>query len=269
MKILENLKKAFESSFGDVFTNNTFKLFDFSKTINNFIEKDGEKLLINLDKANPEEKQNFKKVLDDSIQNDNEGFLTTKNVIKTKQIKRNLPRQKDEELLNFYKDKISEDIYRAFELSLIVRNAFNSGEDISELKRDIYLKFPKFGNNVCNLTTSDYFDYYFSELHKIMSEENNFDIEKYKKEVDRIARELPYMVFINRYKSLEEFEGEVKFKLSKLRKYGTDKLKLHAIGRDNVEKAFRISENYKYDSEITLENEVNLNKTIATIIFKF
>jgi len=269
MKILDNLKKVFESNFKEVFTGNTFKFFDFSKTANYFLEKDGEKLLVNLNKADPEEKQKFKEILDDSIQNYDEGLLTTKNVNKTKQIKKNLPKQKDEELLNFYKEKISGDIYKALELSIIVRNAFKSNEDISELKRDIYLKFPDFGNNVCNLTTSNYFDDYFKELYDIMSKEDNFNISKYGKEVERIVKELPYMVFINRYKSFEEFKGQVEFKLNRMKRYGTNKLKLHALGYDNVEKSFKIVKDYEDDEEITIEKEINANRTIATITFKF
>ena len=102
-----------------------------------------------------------------------------------------------------------------------------------------------------------------------MFEEEGFDIIKYQEEVGWIVRALPYMVFINRYKSLEEFIGEVRFKLSKLRKYGTDKLKLHAIGKDNVDKSLFISEEYKDQTDITLEKDVNKNRTIATIIFRF
>src|SRR3989344_1044986 len=113
MKILDNLKKVFEANFKEVFTGNTFNLFAFSKITNVFLEKDGEKLLINLKKADENQKQQVKKILDESRENDEEGFLTKRNITKTKKIKKNLPKEKDKGLLNFYKEKISDDIYEA------------------------------------------------------------------------------------------------------------------------------------------------------------
>lgn len=270
MKILDNLRKVFENKFRDLFANNTFKLFDFSKNSNYILEtKDGEKLLIDLSKTNDIEKKAIKEIIDNSIQNEEEVFLTNKDSKKTEQIKRNLPKNIDNELLNFYKDKLNSDILKALEMSLVVRNAFKNREEIIELKRDIAYKFPEFGNNICNLTSSNYFETYFKELYSIMFEEENFEINNYQKEVERIIKELPYMVFINRFKSHEEFSGEVKFKLAKLKKYGTNRLKLHAIGKDNVEKALRIAEEYKDQNEIDIEIIMNNNKTIVTIIFKF
>lgn len=270
MKILDNLKKVFESKFRDLFANNTFKLFDFSRNSTYTLEtKDGEKLLIDLTKSDDTEKKAIKEILDNSIQNDGELFLTNKDAKKTEQIKRNLPKDTDDELLNFYSDKLNSDTLKALEMSLVVRNAFKNKEVIIELKRDIIYKFPEFGNNICNLTSSNYFETYFKELYDIMSEEESFKIDDYQKEVGWIIKSLPYMVFINRFKSLEEFSGEVKFKLSKLKKYGTNKLKLHAIGKDNVEKALKIVEEYKDKREINIEIIMNDNKTIVTIIFKF
>ncbi len=160
-------------------------------------------------------------------------------------------------------------MYQALEMSLIVRNIFRSNGEIGNLKEDISFKFPTFGNNLCNLTSSNYFNEYFKELYNIMTTENNFNIGSYKSEIEWIVKELPYMVFINRHKSLEEFSGEVKFKLDRLKKYGMNKFKLHAIGKDNVEKSLKIAKEYLNDEEIQIHKEVNESETIATIIFNF
>ncbi len=270
MTILDKLRTIFEGKFRDLLANNTLKLFDFSKNTNYTLEfKDGERLGIDLGKATEQEKKALKEIIDSNIQEKEETFLTDKVNKKTLQIKQNLPNPTDEELLNFYKGKINPDMLRALEMSLVVRNVFRKGEDILELKRDISLRFPSFGNNVCNLTSSDYFDKYFRELYDTLINEPDFDISKYKSEVERIIIELPYMVFINRYKSLEEFLGEVKYKLSRLKKYGTDRLKLHAIGKDNVEKSLLIIEQYENQEEIIIDKDINKSRTIATITFKF
>ncbi len=270
MEILDKLKTLFESKFRDIFSNNTIKFFDFSKNVENVLElEDGQRLKIDLNRATDIEKKALKEIIDFTVQNEEETFLTNKDSKKTEQIRRNLPKNIDDELLNFYNDKLNADMLKALEMSLVVRNAFKDGEEIIELKRDIAYKFPEFGNNICNLTTSNYFDGYFKELYLAMLEEDGFEISNYQIEVERIIKSLPYMVFINRYKSLEEFSGEVRFKLSKLRKYGADKLKLHAIGKDNVEKSLKIAEEYHEEREVNIEKEINSNRTIATLIFKF
>ncbi len=271
MSILDKLKTLFEGKFGDIFTNNTIKLFDFSKNVSNVLElKDGQRLGLDVSKATQEEKKQIKKeIIDVIVQNQDEALFLNKSEQKTKQIKRNLPIYTDKELLKFYKDKLNPDMFKALEASIIVRNSWEKGEDITEIKRDIAWKYPSFGNNLCNLVTRNYFEEYFKELYENMLEQDDFSILAYQQEVERIVESLPYMVFINRHKSYEEFSGEVKFKIDRLKKYGTEKLKIHALGKDNVDKALKIVDEYKEDETITIEKSINQSKTIITVIFRF
>ena len=271
MSILDKLKTLFEGKFGDIFANNTIKLFDFSKNVSNVLElKDGQKLSLDVSKATPEEKKQIKKeIVDVIVQNQDEALFLDKSEQKTNQIKRNLPINSDEELLKFYKDKLNPEMFKALETSIVVRNSWKKGEDISELKKDIAWKYPSFGNNLCNLVTRNYFEEYFKELYEKMLEQDDFSIIIYQQEVERIVESLPYMVFINRHKSYEEFSGEVKFKIDRLKKYGTEKLKIHALGKDNVGKSLKIIEEYKGDETITIERRLNQSKTIITAIFRF
>lgn len=270
MSFLDKLKNFCEANFGDIFSNNKITLFSIATNQTKPLEvKDGNRLIIDLKKFNEEDRIKIKELIDSSIQEEDSPFLTEKSAEKVKQIKKNLPKLNDKELLFFYKDKINSEMYGAFEMSLIVRNSFRNGEDIIELKRDIALKFPAFGNNICNLTTSDYFDKYFRDLYNEFVKELDFKISKYQAEVERIVFELPYMVFINRYKSFEEFLGEVRYKLSRLKKYGTDKLKLHSIGKENVDKSLSIAEEFASEEGIIIEKDVNKGETIATITFRF
>lgn len=271
MIVFDKLKNIFEGKFGDIFTNNTFKLFDFSKNISNVLElKDGQKLSLDVGKATDEEKKLIKKeIIDVVVQNQDEIFLLDKSGDKTNQIKKNLPIKGDKDLLKFYKDKLKPEMFKALEASIVVKNSWKKGEDITELKRDITWKYPSFGNNLCNLVTRNYFEEYFKELYNNMIEQEDFSILNYQQEVERIVESLPYMVFINRHKSYEEFSGEVKFKLDRLKRYGTEKLKIHALGKDNVDKAIMIIREYKEDETITTEKIINKSKTIITAIFRF
>lgn len=269
MTILDKLKSIFEGKFGDVFSNNKFNIYILSGNPKNTLELNKEKISIDISKATAQEKKLIKENIIDADFHEKGIFLTDATVEKTRQIKRNLPRETDLELLEFYKDKLSPDMYKALELSLTVRNSFKSKEDITELKRDIASKYPSFGNNLCNLTTRGYFDQHFKELFNSMRDDEDFDILAYQRKVEKIVRSLPYIVFITRYKSYDELSGEVRFKLEKLRKYGTGLLLLHGLGTANVATTLTILEEYKSDTTIRIETDMNLKKTIITATLKF
>ncbi len=160
-------------------------------------------------------------------------------------------------------------MYKALEASLMVRNAYRNGENIIELKRDIAHRYPKFGNNLCNLVSRGYFDKHFKALYNSMFEDDEFDIVYYQKKVEKIVQSLPYTVFITQYKPYNELSSLVRFKLDKLKIYGTGKLLLHGLGRENVDTTLKILEEYKDDEAITIEKRVNPNKTIITAVLKF
>ena len=270
MTILENLKKIFEGKFGDILSHNNITLFNFSKNINETVEvKDGNKLDIDLSKATEEEKKQVRNVLDSRVQSENEAFLMDHSSEKTLKIKQSLPYGESEELLKFYKDKLKPDMYKALEASIIIKNIFERKEDVSELKNDISKKYPAFGNNLCNLVTRGYFNGHFKELYFSMLEEEEFDINAYQRKVEKIVTSLPYTVFITKYKSYYELSGQVRFKLDRLKKYGTGKLLLHGLGKENVNTTISILEEYKEEDSIKIQIEINQSKTIitATLIF--
>ena len=128
MSIFDKLKTLFEGKVGDIFANNTIKLFDFSKNVSNVLElRDGQKLSLDVSKATPEEKKQIKKeIIDVIVQNQDEGFFLNKSEQKTNQIKRNLPINSDEELLKFYKDKLNPEMFKALETSIVVRNSWKT-----------------------------------------------------------------------------------------------------------------------------------------------
>ncbi|MBI4152669.1 hypothetical protein HY495_03085 [Candidatus Woesearchaeota archaeon] len=232
--------------------------------------KEGGKLSIDLSKATEEEQRSLKeKILDLSVQKQEEVFLIDDSSQTTQKIKQNLPDDNDESLLKFYKDKLKPEWYKALEASIILRNAFKKGHDITELKRDISRRYPLFGNNLCNLTTERYFDDHFKKLYESMIDEEDFDILIYQRKVEKIITSLPYTVFVTRHKTYDQLSGEVAFKLEKLKRYGTGRLLLHGIGRENVSTTLNLLGEYKTERTITIQEEINFKETIitATLIF--
>lgn len=271
MSLLDILKTIFGGKSGDVLSNNKIKvtLFNFSKTNHNTIEQKGDIFSIDLSKATPEERiLLFQKVINTDFDK-NGTLLISKTPEKTLLIKRNLPKEDDADLLDFYKDKLTPDMYKALELSLTVRSCFRNGEDITELKRDISSKYPSFGNNLSNLVSQDYFDKHFKDLFNSMLEDEEFDILIYQRKVEKIVKSLPYTVFITKYKPYKELSGEVEFKLQKLIKYGAGKLLLHGLGKENVLTILKILGDYKEDKRVQIEMDMNPKQTIITATLKF
>jgi|GEM_PF-1725895 len=270
MKLLDNLKKIFDAKFSDVLNGTRISLFDFSRNTTNVVEEKNRGILsIDVSKASSKEKQLIKELfLDVNFQE--KGFLLTdKSSEKTIQIKENLPKGDDKKLLQFYKDKLSPEIYDALDASLVIRNSFKKGDDILELKLDVIRKYPTFGNNLCNLSSQGYFEDHFKQMYDEMFEEDGFDIRLYQEKVEWIIKSLPYTVFITKYKKLDELSGEVKFKLEKLRLYGMNKLLLHGLGKENVDTGLKIIAEYKDDKTIDIEKDINSSKTIINATFKF
>lgn len=270
MKILDNLKKIFDTRFSDLFNNVNIKLIDFSRNTKYVLEIKNKKLSLDLSKATPEEKKLIKeKIIDVAVQEENQTFLSDSSVKKAKQIKSNLPEKDDEELLKFYKDKLPPDMQNALEASLVVRRVFRSNGDISDLKKDIAQKYPEFGNNLCNMTTEGYFDNHFKDLYVSMLNDDKFDILDYQKKVKKIVVSLPYTVFVTKFKKFDAIAREVEDKIQRLKKYGTARLLLHGIGKANVLTTYKIIEEYKDDKNLHIDVEVNKQDSIITATFKF
>lgn len=270
MNLFEKLKNIFEAKFSNIFNNNCFILFDFSKNTTELLEvKEGNKLSIDLTRASIEEKKQIKEeIIDYNVRTQEETFLVTPSSTNVKKIKRNLPEGTEQELLDFYKDKLTPEMYKALEASIIIRNAFRRREDINELKRDIAKKYPPWGNNLSNMVTERYFDDYFKNLYSNMFKEENFDIRTYQRSVESTVKSLPFTVFVTTYKSYNELSEEVQFKLTNLKKYGTGKLQIHGIGHENVNTTLDLCKEYKSQVD-DIKVELNPAKTIITAILTF
>src|SRR3989344_8479203 len=143
--VFEKLKSIFEVRLSDFFKNNTliFKNnslinINFSRKSNSALELNGDALLVNLDHATPEEKKRVKEeIINHRVQIEGEAFLVKHSSTNVKKVKENLPDGTEQELLDFYKNKLTPEMCKALEASIVVRNAFRKKEDITELKRGI------------------------------------------------------------------------------------------------------------------------------------
>ena len=245
-------------------------LVDFSRKIENVYQIEGDKkLIINPSKLGltEDKKKKLTELLKEEIIRDN--VILQKDFIQeTKNLKQNIPEGEEKKILDFYKDKLKSDYLDALEICLMIRTMAKLGINIDKHKQDVIKKYPRFGRNLCNMVSADYFHDHFIELYNLMKNDKDFTIEIYQQKVERIVTSLPYTVFINSKSSTEEKLDEIRYKMGKLKKYGTGRLVIHGLGTQNVQKSEEIIKNFSGDSSIDIEIP-DKSKTYITAILKF
>ncbi|MBS3102492.1 hypothetical protein J4458_03520 [Candidatus Woesearchaeota archaeon] len=199
--------------------------------------RDAKTLSINYPQLEGKEKQAVNKALKDGFESGEiDHFMESFSEKKVEDIKEKLNLKNTKEILEFYKDKIPLNYYRALEASLYARTNFSAGRSIAEDKRDIKNKFGEEGNNICNLCTAGYFEGYIKEAYEEMESSNNFSIDEWQKYFKLIVRTSPFAVFVYRDMSEEELSGIIMYRLDTNIKYGIKFVDIHGIGWDNVKK---------------------------------
>jgi len=245
-------------------------LFDFSRNIENKYQLEGDKkLIINPSKLGlTDDKKKALAELFSSEIKDGNVILQKEYIQETRDLKQNIPTGEDKVLLDFYKDKLKPEYVDALEICLMIRTMSKKGIDIDKNKRDVIKKYPKFGRNICNMVSADYFHNHFKELYEHMKDDNDFTVELYQQKVERIVISLPYTVFINSKSTSEEKLKEIVYKMEKLKKYGTGRLIIHGLGTLNVNKSEEIIKYFEKDSSVDIEIP-DKSKTYITAILKF
>jgi len=196
---------------------------------------DGKTVKLNLSAFTPEEKEELKKLLL-AEHEDGKKLFEEKSSEHLEDIAQTFSLSSTHEILDFYKDKISDYHLEALEASLVLRNAFRRGENVDDLKEDIKIRFGDVGNNIANLCTAGYFEGYIKNVYEEMSKQPDFRVHAFRDYFNKIVSLHHFAIFVSRDMRSDELEGTVRTKLNAYKKYGIRFLDIHGIGKQNVEK---------------------------------
>lgn len=140
----------------------------------------------------------------------------------------------DKDILRFFEKIVPKEDYEALESALFLRTAFKNYEDVSQLKRDISVRFGLRGRNISNLCTAGYFEKFFMPLY------NQVNHERFGELYELIIRTSSVAVFVHSEKSEKQIFAEIEQKLAISRKYGLEFIHVHAIGNMNVQKVLAL-----------------------------
>lgn len=173
---------------------------------------------------------------------------------------------KTKEILGFYREKITSEDLIILELSLYLRNVFESGDrnQCRRIKQDILNRFGKRGSNISNLCTAGYFESDITPLFKLLEKEDGMSRENFSIIFNDLVNNFPTAVFINTQMSKEEVKTEIVSQIETNKKHGINYLVIHGIGHLNVQ---RIEEAILEIESVSnfKGKEVNKTKSIVRI----
>src|SRR3989344_4051773 len=143
------------------------------------LSEEENKLIINSSALDETETNKLIEVVGEGFNAGEIDLLEEKSSERVSDIKKTSSSSETRRILEFYKDKISEQHWNALESSLYMRAVFRRGEPVGELKRDIVNKFGEDGRNISNLCSAGYFEGYIKQVYDEMAFQKEFTIDKF------------------------------------------------------------------------------------------
>lgn len=218
------------------------------------ISEDKNKVSINYPLLDYKEKELLKEGLKEGFEEKEVDLLEEKSGERVRDITQKIKCRRTQTILEFYKDKIPLLHWKALEASLYLRDVFEQGGAVGELKKDIIRKFGDDGRNIANLCSAGYFENYIKRIYEEMSFIPDFTIEKFQDHFKTIVTISPFAIFVSKEMNEEELSGEIWYRLETYKRYGIEFLAIHGIGKNNIQKIRRIIQG--------IEDKKNLNINI-------
>ncbi|MFO7710347.1 MAG: hypothetical protein R6V53_01125 [Candidatus Woesearchaeota archaeon] len=191
---------------------------------------------INLDKLKDEEIKKLREITKDYIQEDN--ILLEENaldlLLELYQFKKS-----SNIALEFFQGIIPPKDFQTLRAAMFIRQKFKKGQPISDLKRDIIMRFGDRGKNICNLTTAGYFEEFLIPLYNSDNKETFDEIYNDLVESSMLA------IFVNSGMYAKDIPGEIKRKINISKKYGFKFIHIHGIGQRNIDTIYQFIEENK------------------------
>jgi len=228
-----------------------------------FSDKDNV-LSINLNQLTPEEKTQISQILRKSVE-DGIPLLEEKAKEITEDIFLKEHSSEEIPILEFFRDKISNDDYTALRASLYLRNRFREGakrQEIDSLKTGIIQKYGKRGRNISDLCSAGYFEA-FMNITKTMN------IEGFSELYESIVGKGALTIFVSDMISPNQLIQEISKRINTNRKYGgAGVIQIHGIGRTNIE-TIKIAMDTIEDTFLKLIVKTSLENGFMVVTIKF
>lgn len=267
MKLVDILSKL--ESLIKIGDGNSFSVF------NKFINIENKTINIDLSNANEDQLKKIQELiapeLVKAIKISDDGHLIEENSVKDdiKLIEESSSKKSLQNSLSFIEEKLPKKDVSIWHSALILREQHESGkkEKVRILKQQMISNSGQRGANIANLCTTGYLESHLIPLHKHLVEELGNETE-FQRQYELIVEDTIFTVFCSIIDTNEELEKEIVEKIDIVKKYGWDRVYVHAIGQSNVKNVKIAIENIKKICEKIKDiKEISDNEHIVITIF--
>jgi hypothetical protein len=226
-------------------------------------DESSKELKINVVKLDSGEKSKFFEAIGSSIEEEGYALLEKGAQALLEDFKTKDKSPKNQEILNRLKELVPLDDIPIWRAALYLKNCFEEGENVDNLKSDIICKFGDRGRKIANLCSAGYLDKMFDIYQQLVTELGSKELakEKFKIIYSTYVDAFRFTIFVCHWDKSDELIGKIESKINENAQYGIKFINLHGIGKDNIKKIKKIIDSLeeKYSIEKSIAEE---NKTI-------
>jgi hypothetical protein len=185
----------------------------------------------------PEEKDEFKKLIRETVLDDDIPLLEEKSKKRIEDIQLKESGSDIKPLLEFFRGKIPDDDFIALRAALYIKKRFDEGApygEIYSLKGELIEKYGSRGLKINNLVSSGYFETMIMPIYKQMANSPDFSQKDFLERYNLIINEEAFAVFVSGWMMADELAPIIHKKVRKNLKYGIHNITIHGIGKENV-----------------------------------
>ncbi len=240
LDILSALKEIVKVDIGDInihmFNNIRFRTNEDGSDVT--IDHEAKTISIDPEKFDDTQKKAFEEKVSPLLLDSGKTILDEKRV----DILRLAEQTSDEEAA-FFKNLLRKNDYKALLAAKIIKEKFSKNENVDDLRDQLWRRYPDRGINISNLYSAGYFSQ-FKEIYSELVVHYGGDANKKFLELfDLFVEGPPDILFVGRTRTREDTHSILDQKAGVCKRYGIKKIRIHAIGRENISKAkFAIAE---------------------------
>lgn len=159
-------------------------------------------------------------------------------------------KKNDPNLYNFVTKSLPSKDYALWNAGLLLRQHFKNEKNdlVIQIKNDMIQTDPIRGKNIANLCTAGYLESEIIPMHdKLTDLERSEDFTKF---YEALITQTPTSVFVGISHTEKSLREELLYKIEYAKKYSAPYVRVHALGRHNVELAIKVLKDIRERNEI-------------------
>ncbi len=168
--------------------------------------------------------------------------------------------------IEFFTGKIPSKDLLTLRAAYFIREEMEKKRNVSKLVQGVSARYGTRGTNILNLCGRGYFESYIKPLYETLSNNQNFEERMFLDNYNLIVEDAPFAYFVNSHQTETILIDNLLEKIPFSKKYGQHQLAIHAIGKENIDKAKKSIEDPRIVELICVDDtEIDLKQNFLTL----